>query len=148
MGLVVSLFIPQIFILFLFLSILEESGYMPRAAFVMDNWCIILDYMGNRFFLCWLVLDVTFLLLWALEFSNDEKDRLTTIMIIPLMSCNARLPVYIMLSVAFFAGKSGVGNFLGSYIIGILLSIVMASFLDLLFLKGKDSPFVMELPAV
>ena len=138
-------FIPQIILLFLALSVLEESGYMPRIAFVMDNLMHKLGLHGKSFIPMLIGFGCNVPAIMSARILNDEKDRISTILIIPLMSCSARLPIYILIASAFFKEDGGIVIF-SFYIIGIVLSIIVVKVLRAFLIKGIDSPFIMELP--
>ena len=142
----VSTFIPVIFFMFLMLSLLEDSGYMSRAAFVMDRFMKFLGLPGKAFVPMIVGFGCTVPAILATKTLESRKDRFLTIFMCPLMSCGARLPVYALFGTALFGEASGKIVF-SIYLVGVL----MAVFTGLLFKKtifhGEYSQFVMELPA-
>ena len=142
----VSTFIPVIFFMFLMLSLLEDSGYMSRAAFVMDGFMKVLGLPGKAFVPMIVGFGCTVPAILGTKILESRKDRFLTIFMCPLMSCGARLPVYALFGAAFFGESSGKIVF-SIYLVGVL----MAVFTGLLFKKtvfhGEYSQFVMELPA-
>ncbi|OFV65644.1 MAG: iron transporter FeoB [Candidatus Syntrophoarchaeum butanivorans] len=143
----VMVFIFPIMFLFLALAILEDSGYLPRAAFVMDRLMYRCGLHGRSFIPLLMGFGCNLPAIMATRTIGDERDRLITILVNPLISCSARLPVYVLIAGAFFGAHAGTAIFL-MYVLGIVLAIMMA----LLFrrvipgLKGRPSPFLMELP--
>ncbi|HXF43271.1 MAG TPA: ferrous iron transport protein B [Pyrinomonadaceae bacterium] len=149
----VIVFLPQILVLFLFISILEDSGYMARAAFLMDKLMSKVGLHGRAF----LPLISSFACaipgIMATRTIEDQRDRLATILIAPLMSCSARLPVYTLMIAAFFSGQYVFGVIslgalimLAMYLLGITTAIIVAYVLKRTVLKAPPTPFVMELP--
>lgn len=141
----VIIFLPNIVILFLGISILEDSGYMARAAFLMDKLMHFLGLHGKSFIPMLMGFGCAVPAIMSTRTLEAPKDRILTILIIPLMSCSARLPVYILFTGAFFGAAAG--NVIFSiYIIGILIAILAARLMRKTILKGEALPFVMELP--
>jgi ferrous iron transport protein B len=149
----VLIFLPQILLLFFFISVLEDSGYMARAAFLMDRLMSRAGLHGKAF----LPLISSFACaipgIMATRTIEDRRDRFATIMIAPLMSCSARLPVYTLIIAAFFTGKTILGFLslgavimLGMYALGIVAAVVVAYVLKRTVLKAPPPPFVLELP--
>ncbi len=138
-------FLPQLFILFLFISFLGDIGYMSRAAFVMDKFMHALGLHGKSFIPMILGFGCTVPGIMAARTLESKKDRIITILVTPLMSCGARLPVYALLGSVFFAGSEGSITFL-LYMIGIVLAIFMARIFKGTFFKGEETLFIMELP--
>jgi ferrous iron transport protein B len=149
----VLVFLPQILLLFLFISILEDSGYMARAAFLLDRLMSGVGLHGKAF----LPLISSFACaipgIMATRTIEDRRDRFATIMIAPFMSCSARLPVYTLMIAAFFAGQTvfgfislGAVLMLGMYLLGIVAAIVAAFVLKRTLLKAPPPPFIMEMP--
>ena len=137
-------FLPSIALLFLFISVLEDSGYMARTAFIMDRIMHFFGLHGKSFLPMLVGFGCTVPAIMATRILEHRRDRIVTMMIVPFMSCGARLPVYILLAGAFF-GPSRAGNVIFSiYLIGIVLSLVIAKILS--FAGGTTAPFVMELP--
>ncbi len=141
----VATFIPVIGFLFLFLSFLEDSGYMARAAFVMDRFMRFVGLPGKSFVPMLVGFGCNVPAIMATRTLENPRDRLMTIMMNPFMSCGARLPVYALFAAAFFpiAGQNVV---FGLYLIGIAAAVFTGLVLKNTLLKGQASPFVMELP--
>ena len=138
-------FLPQIAILFLFLSFLEDSGYMARAAFIMDRLLRRFGLSGKAFIPMLMGFGCTVPAVMGARTMENEKDRRMTIMLVPFMSCSARLPVYGLMSAAFFPRYSGLVVF-SLYVIGILFAIVSGVILKKTMFKGEPAAFVLELP--
>ena len=141
----VSTFIPVIAFLFLFLSILEDSGYMARAAFVVDRLMRFLGLPGKAFVPMLVGFGCNVPAIMAARTLDSEKDRLLTISMAPFMSCGARLPVYALFAAAFFP-QSGQNVVFVLYLTGILAAIFTGMVLKSSILGGESSPFIMELP--
>lgn len=142
----VIVFLPNILLLFMGIAFLEATGYMARAAFVMDKLMHRVGLHGKSFVPMLTGFGCTIPAIMATRTLENPKDRLVTILVTPLMSCGARLPVYTLLIAAFFPAEAA-GNILFSiYIIGILLAMLMAKVFRTWLLPGKSEPFVMELP--
>ena len=141
----VSTFIPPIFFMFLSLSILEDSGYMSRAAFVMDKLMRFIGLPGKAFIPLLVGFGCNVPAIMATRTLENNKDRILTILINPFMSCGARFPVYAMMAAAFFPRNGGMIIFL-IYIIGIALAVFSGYIFKKTLFKGKTSAFVMELP--
>ena len=142
----VLVFVPIIFLLFLAMAVLEDSGYMARAAFIMDRLMHKIGLHGRSFIPMLLGFGCNLPAIMATRTIEDRKDRFVTILVNPFMSCGARLPVYILFIGAFFA-KEIAGNVLFSlYLLGIVVAIVMAKIFRKFLFKGPAAPFVMELP--
>lgn len=141
----VIVFLPNILILYLCISFLEDSGYMARAAFIMDKIMHKMGLHGKSFIPLVMGFGCNVPAIMASRTIESHKSRLVTILINPLMSCSARLPVYIVLVGAFFPNYSGLVLF-SLYLIGILLAALMARIFSKFLIKGEDIPFVMELP--
>lgn len=149
----VLVFIPQIFLLFLFISLLEDSGYMARAAFLMDRLMRCFGLHGKAFMPLLSSFACAVPGIMATRTIENPKDRLTTILIAPFMSCSARLPVYTLMIATLFSGSTvlgvistGVLVILGMYLLGIAVALVVASILNCTILKSPKTAFVMELP--
>jgi len=138
-------FIPPIFLLFIALAVLEDSGYLARAAFVMDRMMHKIGLHGRSFIPMLLGFGCNVAAIMATRTIENPKDRLATILINPLMSCGARLPIYILLAAAFFTANQGLVIF-SMYAIGIILAIIMALVFRKWLLRGPSGHFVMELP--
>jgi ferrous iron transport protein B len=141
----VLVFLPQILLLFLFISILEDTGYMARAAFIMDKLMHRMGLHGKSFIPMIMGFGCNIPAIMATRTIEDRKSRLLTMLIVPLMSCSARLPVYIIIIGAFFPKHQALTLF-AIYLIGIVMSVVMANLFSKFVVKGESSPFVMELP--
>lgn len=143
-GSIVSFF-PQILLLFLFLSILEDSGYMARAAFIMDKLLHRTGLSGRSFVPMLMGFGCSVPGIMAARTLENERDRRMTMMLTPFMSCSAKMPVYALFIAAFFPKYSGLVVFC-LYAAGLLVAIVCAMLLKKTVLKGGHAPFVMELP--
>lgn len=141
----VIVFLPNILILYFFISLLEDSGYMARAAFIMDKIMHRMGLHGKSFIPLIMGFGCNVPAIMASRMIEDRKCRLITMLVNPLMSCSARLPIYLVLIGAFFP-KSGSFILLAIYAIGILLAVLMARLFSRFLVKGDDTPFVMELP--
>lgn len=140
-------FVPIIFLMFLMISILEDSGYLARAAFVMDRVMHkLVGLHGKAFIPMILGFGCGVPGIMATRTMENEKDRLLTMMIVPFMSCTARLPVYALFVAAFFSANQGQVIF-AIYFLGIAVAIIVATILKNLLFKGMSAPFVMELPS-
>ncbi len=141
----VLVFVPPIFMLFAILAILEDVGYMARAAFVMDRLMHKIGLHGKSFVPMILGFGCNIPAIMATRTIDNEQDRLTTILVNPFMSCGARLPIYVLLAAAFFPRNQGLVVF-SMYLIGIIVAIVMALVFRKTLFKGESGHFVMELP--
>ncbi|NNG67061.1 ferrous iron transport protein B [Caldanaerobacter subterraneus] len=141
----VLVFIPPIFLLFFAISVLEDSGYMARAAYVMDRFMTALGLHGKSFIPMLIGFGCNVPGIMATRTLENREDRLVTILVNPLMSCAARLPVYVLFAGAFFAKNQGLVVF-SIYLLGIVLAVIMAKIFKKFLFKGKTAPFVMELP--
>jgi ferrous iron transport protein B len=141
----VLVFLPPIFLLFLAIAILEASGYMARAAFVMDRFMHALGLHGKSFIPMLMGFGCNIPGIMAARTMESEKDRILTILVNPLMSCTARLPIYTLFAGAFFAENQGWVVF-SLYFLGIILAIIVARIFKGLFFRGEVSPLIMELP--
>lgn len=143
----VLVFLPQIILMFLVISVLEDSGYLARAAFVMDRLMHkLVGLHGKAFIPMILGFGCGVPGIMATRTMENESDRLLTMMILPFMSCTARLPVYALFISAFFSAYQGQMLF-AIYLIGIAVAIIVAFILKRTIFKGMSSPFVMELPS-
>ena len=140
----VLVFLPNIMLLYLFISLLEDSGYMARAAFIMDRLMHKIGLHGKSFIPMIMGFGCNVPAIMATRTIENRKSRLITMLIIPLMSCSGRMPVYILLAGAFFPKHAGL-VLLGLYALGILLAMAAAKIMSRFF-KEDDLPFVMELP--
>jgi ferrous iron transport protein B len=141
----VMIFLPNILILFFCIALFEDTGYMSRAAFLMDKIMHLIGLHGKSFIPMLMGFGCNVPAIMASRTLESEKDRILTILITPFMSCSARLPVYIILAGAFFGAKAGTVIF-GIYLLGIILSIITGRLFRSTLLRGVDAPFVMELP--
>ncbi len=146
-------FLPQILLLFLFISLLEDSGYMARAAFLMDRLMRAVGLHGKAFVPLLSSFACAVPGIMATRTIEHPKDRITTIMIAPFMSCSARLPIYTLVIAAVFSGQTVLGFvslgaviILAMYLFGILAAILVALVMKRTVLKAPPTPFVMELP--
>jgi ferrous iron transport protein B len=141
----VIVFLPNILILFFFISLMEDSGYMARAAFIMDKLMHKMGLHGKSFIPLIMGFGCNVPAVMATRTLDNRNDRLLTMLIIPFMSCSARLPVYVLLISAFFVSYQGAILFL-IYVIGIVLAVLMGLFFKKTLFAKKEVPFVMELP--
>ena len=141
----VIVFLPNILILYFFISILEDSGYMARAAFIMDKIMHRMGLHGKSFIALIMGFGCNVPAIMATRTIEDRKSRLITMLVNPLMSCSARLPIYLVMIGAFFPNCASF-MLLCIYTAGILLAVIMARIFSKFLVKGEDSPFVMELP--
>ncbi|MDK2885792.1 MAG: ferrous iron transport protein [Thermosipho sp. (in: thermotogales)] len=141
----VLVFIPNIFALFFALGILEESGYLPRAAFVVDRIMYKMKLSGRSFISLLLGFGCNVSSIMSTRGLPDEKERIGTILVSPFISCSARLPVYLMITSIFFNKYKGEVLF-SIYALSILITALSAYIINKLFFKGEDVPLVMELP--
>ena len=140
----VLVFLPNILLLYMFISLLEDSGYMARAAFIMDRLMHKIGLHGKSFIPMIMGFGCNVPTLMATRTIEGRKSRLITMLIIPLMSCAGRMPVYVLIAGAFFPKNASL-VVLGLYALGILLAVIAAKVMSLFF-KEDDLPFVMELP--
>lgn len=141
----IVVFLPPILFMYLAISILEDSGYLARAAFVMDRIMMRIGLHGRSFIPMLLGFGCSVPAIMAARTVDGESNRLTTILISPLMSCAARLPVYVLIAGVFFPDYSGTMVFL-MYILGIIMAVIMALVFKKTILKEESSPLIMELP--
>lgn len=141
----VIVFLPNILILYFFISLMEDSGYMARAAFIMDKIMHKMGLHGKSFIPLIMGFGCNVPAIMASRTIENRKSRLVTMFINPLMSCSARLPIYLVLTAAFFPHHASL-VLLSIYATGIVLAIVMARLFCRFLVKGDDTPFVMELP--
>ena len=141
----VIVFLPNILILYFFISILEDSGYMARAAFIMDKIMHRMGLHGKSFIPLIMGFGCNVPAIMATRTIEDRKSRLITMLVNPLMSCSARLPIYLVMIGAFFPNCASF-MLLCIYTAGILLAVILACIFSKFLVKGEDSPFVMELP--
>ena len=141
----VIVFIPLIVLMFLGVAFMEDSGYMARAAFVMDKLMHKIGLHGKSFVPMLIGFGCTVPGIMATRTLESKRDRLTTMMVLPLMSCGARMPIYMLIFSAFFPNNKGI-YFFAIYAIGILLAIIIARLFRGTIFKGEQTSFVMELP--
>ncbi len=142
----VLVFVPVLMSLYLALALLEDSGYMARAAFVMDRLMRLLGLHGKSFLPMIVGFGCNVPAIYATRTLESEKDRILTGLLVPFMSCSARLPVYILLAAVFFPQYAGMAVF-GMYLLGIVIAILLGIIFKHTLFKGKEQiPFIMELP--
>lgn len=141
----VIVFLPNILILFFFISFMEDTGYMARASFIMDRLMHKIGLHGKSFIPIIMGFGCNVPAIMATRTLENKKDRILTMLIIPFMSCSARLPVYVLLISAFFPHNQGL-VLVSIYLVGIVLAIFSALLVKKFMFKEKDVPFVMELP--
>ncbi len=150
----VLVFLPQILLLFLLIGILEDSGYLARAAVIADRTMAKIGLNGKAFIPLLSAYACAVPAIMATRTIDDPKDRLTTILVAPFMTCSARLPVYTMIIAAFVPDRPIAGFFLGTraaamlglYLLGFLAAVVTARILKSSILKSESKPFILELP--
>ncbi len=141
----VIVFLPNILILFFIISFMEDTGYMARAAFIMDRLMHRIGLHGKSFIPMLMGFGCNVPAIMATRTIASPRDRLLTMLIIPFMSCSARLPVYVLFIAAFFPGHAGTMLFL-IYALGIVVAALSSLILKKIIFRGEDIPFVMELP--
>ena len=143
----VIVFLPQILILYFFISIMEDSGYMARAAFIMDRVMHRMGLHGKSFIPMIMGFGCNVPAVMATRTIESRNSRLITMLVLPFMSCSARLPIYLLITSAFFATTwQRAAVMLGLYALGILTAVLMSRLLKRFLIKDDDTPFVMELP--
>src|SRR5271167_2667744 len=150
----VIVFLPQILLLFLFIGILEDSGYLARAALIADRTMAKFGLQGKSFIPLISAYACAVPAIMATRTIENKRDRLATILIAPFMTCSARLPVYTMVIAAFLPNRPLLGPFLGTraaamlglYVLGFLMAVATARLLKSTVLKSKDAPFILEMP--
>jgi len=142
----VLVFLPNILLLFLAIAFLEDTGYMARVAFIMDKLMHLIGLHGRAFIPMLIGCGCSVPAIMATRTLDNEKNRLTTIMIIPFMSCSAKLPVYTLLIAAFFSPDIAGTVLFSIYIIGVIIAIIAARIFNKYLLPGESSFFIMELP--
>ena len=140
----VIVFLPNILILYFFISLMEDSGYMSRAAFIMDKAMHKMGLHGKSFITLIMGFGCNVPAVLATRMIESRKGRLITMLVTPLMSCSARLPVYIIFVAAFFPHQSGL-VLMGLYLTGIILAVLVARLLSRTVMRGDEAPYVMEL---
>ena len=142
----VIVFLPQILILYFFISMMEDSGYMARAAFIMDKLMHKIGLHGKSFIPLIMGFGCNVPAVMATRTIESRRSRLVTMLILPFMSCSARLPIYIMITSTFFALAYRSWIMISLYVVGIIVAIVISKLFSKFVIKGEDTPFVMELP--
>lgn len=142
----VIVFLPQILILYFIISFMEDSGYMARAAFIMDKVMHKMGLHGKSFIPLIMGFGCNVPAVMATRTIESRRSRLITILVLPLMSCSARLPIYIMIIGTFFAVKYQSLVMISLYVAGVILAVIMSRIFSKWLIKGDDTPFVMELP--
>ncbi len=141
----ILVFIPNIFLLFFVLSILEDSGYMARGAYLMDGFMRKIGLQGKSFIPMVTGFGCSVPAVMATRTLESKADRMITMMVLPFMSCGARLPVYVLFASIFFPNQEAL-VVISLYVIGIVVAVLMAKIFRLTIFRGKNTPFVMELP--
>ena len=141
----IIVFLPNILLLFFCIALFEDTGYMARAAFLMDKIMHLIGLHGKSFIPMLMGFGCSVPAIMATRSLESKKDRILTILITPFMSCSAKLPVYIVLAGTFFAAQAGTVIFI-IYLLGIFMAIVSGRLFRTALLRGEDAPFVMELP--
>ncbi|MDD2499091.1 MAG: ferrous iron transport protein B [Desulfitobacteriaceae bacterium] len=139
-------FLPNILLLFLGIALLESTGYMARAAFIMDRMMTKAGLHGKSFIPMLLGFGCSIPALMATRILENPRDRIVTMLVVPLMSCGARLPVYTLLAAAFFETDIAGSVVFSIYVAGMILAVIMAKVLRSSVVKGPSEPFIMELP--
>ena len=142
----VIVFLPQILILYFFISLMEDSGYMARAAFIMDRLMHKMGLHGKSFIPLIMGFGCNVPAIMATRTIESRRSRLITMLILPFMSCSARLPIYIMVTGTFFALQYRSAVMISLYVAGVVTAVVMSRIFSRFVFKGEDTPFVMELP--
>ena len=142
----VIVFLPQILILYFFISLMEDSGYMARAAFIMDKLMHKMGLHGKSFIPLVMGFGCNVPAVMATRTIESRRSRLITMMVLPFMSCSARLPIYIMIAGTFFSLQYRSWVMISLYAVGILMAVIVSKIFSTFVIKGEDTPFVMELP--
>ena len=142
----VIVFLPQILILYFFISLMEDSGYMSRAAFIMDKLMHQMGLHGKSFIPLIMGFGCNVPAVMATRTIESRRSRLITMLVLPFMSCSARLPIYIMIAGTFFSLQYRSWVMISIYAVGILVAAVVSKLFSSQLIKGEDTPFVMELP--
>jgi len=142
----VIVFLPQILILYFFISLMEDSGYMARAAFIMDKLMHKMGLHGKSFIPLIMGFGCNVPAVMATRTIESRRSRIITMMILPFMSCSARLPIYIMIAGTFFSLQYRSWVLMSLYAIGVVVAVIVSKVFSSLIIKGEDTPFVMELP--
>lgn len=142
----VIIFLPQILILYAFISYMEDSGYMARAAFIMDKLMHKMGLHGKSFIPLIMGFGCNVPAVMATRTIESRRSRLITMLVLPMMSCSARMPIYIMIVGTFFTVQYQSTVMISIYLIGILMGALVSRLFSKFVFKGEDTPFVMELP--
>ena len=142
----VMVFLPQILILYTFISFMEDSGYMARAAFIMDKLMHKMGLHGKSFIPLIMGFGCNVPAVMATRTIESQRSRLITMLILPMMSCSARLPIYIMITAMCFDVRYQSLIIISLYVLGILTAVLMSRLFSKWLVRGEDTPFVMELP--
>ncbi len=142
----VLVFLPNIMLLFIMISMMEDSGYMARAAFIVDRVMHLVGLHGKSFIPLFIGFGCNVPAIMGTRVLENERDRITTILVAPFVSCSARLPVFVLLAGAFFPAAYAGRIIFSLYILGVVVAMVMARLLRAYVVKGPPTPFVMELP--
>ncbi len=141
----VIVFLPNILLLFFFISFMEDSGYMARAAFIMDRLMHKIGLHGKSFIPLVMGFGCNVPAVMAARAIESRSSRAITVLILPFMSCSARLPIFVLLIGTFFQAHAALA-FLGMYLVGVFVAVITARLLRKVFFKRDETPFVMELP--
>jgi ferrous iron transport protein B len=142
----VVMFLPNIVFLFAAIAVLEDSGYMARAAFIMDQWMHRIGLHGKSFIPLLIGFGCTVPAIMATRVLENRRDRMTTMLVLPLISCGARFPIYTMLIAAFFPPAWRTFILMSIYLLGVAMAILLAKLLRQSLFRGEEPMFVMELP--
>ncbi|MDD7462758.1 MAG: ferrous iron transport protein B [Prevotellaceae bacterium] len=142
----VIVFLPQILILYFFISLMEDSGYMARAAFIMDKLMHKMGLHGKSFIPLIMGFGCNVPAVMATRTIESRRSRLITMLILPMMSCSARMPIYIMITGTFFSLQYRSMIMMSLYAVGIIMAVIVSKIFSTFLIKGEDTPFVMELP--
>ena len=142
----IIVFLPQILILYFFISLMEDSGYMARAAFIMDKLMHKMGLHGKSFIPLIMGFGCNVPAVMATRTIESRRSRIITMMILPFMSCSARLPIYIMIAGTFFSLQYRSWVLMSLYAVGVVMAVIVSKIFSSLIIKGEDTPFVMELP--
>ncbi len=142
----VIVFLPQILILYAFISFMEDTGYMARAAFIMDKLMHKMGLHGKSFIPLIMGFGCNVPAIMATRTIESRRSRLITMLVLPLMSCSARLPIYIMITGTFFTVRYQSLIMIALYVLGIVMAVVVSRIFSRWLVRGDDTPFVMELP--
>ena len=142
----VIVFLPQILILYFFIALMEDSGYMARAAFIMDKLMHRMGLHGKSFIPLIMGFGCNVPAVMSTRTIESRRSRIITMLILPFMSCSARLPIYIMIVAAFFSVRYQSLVMISLYIVGVLTAVLVSRIISRFVIRGEDTPFVMELP--